>query len=80
MNTTFKTLTPGATYKVHTAAKSVPWLHYNEQIPGAPIATGVADASGNLTLDLPQRTELVLQGADGRARHVVNSTTRVTSA
>jgi len=76
-NTTLKTLTPGATYKAHLAAKAAPWLHYREQVPFAPLIAGVADANGNLTLDLPMRQEVVVQGPDGTARYVNNSTTRV---
>lgn len=79
MNTTLKGLTPGATYKAHKAYKAAPYLHYREQIPGAPIASGAADATGNLTLDLPVRTEVVVQGADGRGIYVNNATTVVTS-
>lgn len=80
MNTTLKNLVPGATYKAHLGVKAAPWLHYREQIPGAPIASGAADADGNLTLDLPEKTEVVVQGADGYARWVHNNTTEVTSA
>jgi hypothetical protein len=79
VNTTLKGLVPGATYKAHLAAKAAPWLHYREQIPFAPLTSGAADTSGNLTLDLPARTEIVVQGTDGLSRRVLNSTTRVTS-
>lgn len=79
MNTTLKGLVPGATYKAHLAFKCAPWLHYREQIPFAPLTSGAADANGTLTLDLPTRTEIVVQGSDGLSRRVLNSTTRVSS-
>jgi hypothetical protein len=79
VNTTLKGLVPGAIYKAHIAAKAAPWLHYREQIPFAPYTSGAADADGNLTLDLPARTEIVVQASDGRGIFVNNSTTRVTS-
>jgi hypothetical protein len=78
-NQTIKGLTPGATYKAHRAYKAAPYLHYREQIPGAPIVSGAADSSGTLVLDLPVRTEVVVQGADGRGIYVNNATTVVTT-
>lgn len=79
MNTTIKGLAPGVTYKAHRAGKASPWLHYREQIPGAPLTSGAAGATGTLTLDLPVRTEVVLQAPDGRGIYVNNATTVVTS-
>jgi hypothetical protein len=79
MNTTIKGLPAGVTYKAHLAAKASPWLHYREQIPGVPLTSGAVAANGTLTLDLPVRTEVVLQAPDGRGIHVNNATTVVTS-
>ena len=79
MNTTLKGLTPGATYKAHRAFKASPYLHYRQQIPGAPLVSGAADANGTLVLDLPVRTEVVVQGADGTGVYVNNATTVVTN-
>lgn len=79
MNTTLKGLVPGATYKAHLAAKAEPWLHRNEQVPFAPLVSGAADVNGTLVLDLPARTEVVVQGSDGRTRRINNATTKVTS-
>lgn len=76
MNTTFKRLTPGATYKAHLYSRAHPFVDLLQQVPGAPLASGVASATGDLTLDLPSRTEVLLQRADGTAIHVLNSTTR----
>jgi hypothetical protein len=79
MNTTIKGLTAGATYKAHRAVKAAPYLHYREQIPGAPLISGAADVNGTLTIDLPVRTEVVLQDATGRGIYVNNATTVVTA-
>jgi hypothetical protein len=78
MNTTIKGLAPGVTYKAHKASKVTPWLHYREQVPGAPLISGPADVNGTLVLDLPVRTEVVLQSPDGRGIYVNNATTVVT--
>lgn len=79
MNTTIKGLTPGATYKAHRMVKASHSLHYREQIPGTPLTSGAADANGTLVLDLPVRTEVVLQAADGRGIQINNATTVVTA-
>lgn len=78
-NQTIKGLTPGVTYKAHNASKATPWLHYREQIPGAPLISGAADVNGTLTIDLPVRREVVLQSPDGRGIYVNNATTVVTA-
>ena len=46
MLTTIKGLAAGVTYKAHARAKAEPWLHYREQIPGAPLTSGAVDAGG----------------------------------
>lgn len=79
MNTTVKGLVPGETIKVFHLAKAQPFLHYRQQPPGAGIATGVVDANGNLTLDLPSWTPMAWVRSNGTAIVVENATTVVTS-
>ena len=76
MNTTFKRLTPGATYKAHLATRARPFVDMLQQVPGTPLASGAASATGDLTLDIPSRQEVLVQDSTGRAFSVLNSTTR----
>lgn len=76
MNTTFKRLTPGATYKAHLATKARVFVNQLQQVPSAPLASGAASVTGDLTLDLPVGQELLVQDASGRGFTVLNSTTR----
>jgi hypothetical protein len=76
MNVTLKRLPAGATVNVFPAAKADPYVHYFAPVPSAPLATGVADASGNLTLNLPTQTELLAQLPSGAARRIYTSTTK----
>jgi len=76
VNTTLKNLTPGATYKAFYAAKASAYVAQLMQVPGAAVASGAADATGVLTLDLPVGSELILQGPDGYGKRVLNSTTK----
>jgi len=76
MDTTLNNLTPGATYNAHLATKAGPFVDQLQQVPSAALASGNASASGVLTLDLPLRIEILVQGPTGHARRVLNSTTR----
>lgn len=76
MNVTLKRLTPGAAYKAFYAAKAQPYVDQLMQVPGAAYASGAASVTGDLTLDLPLRQEMLVQGPNGYARRVLNSTTR----
>jgi hypothetical protein len=76
MNTTFKRLSPGVTYKAHLATRARPWVDLLQPVPGAPLASGAADVNGDLTLDLPERVELLVQRPDNTAFAVLNATTR----
>lgn len=76
MNTTFRRLTPGATYKAHLASKAQPFVDVRQAVPGAALASGAADANGDLTLDLPDRIELLIQRPDLSAFRVLNAVTR----
>jgi hypothetical protein len=75
-NVTLKGLTPGAAYKAHLHTKASPFVRQLQQAPSSPLATGTADATGALTLNLPDRQEVLVQGPDGSAKHVLISTTR----
>lgn len=76
MNTTLKALVPGEAIKAHLATKARPFVDMRQQVPSAPLASGAADANGALTLDLPQRTEVLCQRADGTAIQIYNATTQ----
>lgn len=76
MNVTFERLTPAATYKAFYAAKASAFVDMLQQVPGANVATGAADANGTLTLDLPVKQEILIQGPNGYARRSLISTTR----
>jgi hypothetical protein len=80
MNVTLKRLVPGATYKAFYAAKASAFVDMLMPVPGASVASGAADVNGNLTLDLPVRQEMLVQGPNGYARSVMNSTTRGSSS
>jgi hypothetical protein len=67
----FKNLIPGGAYKAFLSTKAEPFLHYREQPPGTPLATGSADVNGRLSLDLPDYQDVVLVGADGRGVHAL---------
>jgi hypothetical protein len=75
MNTTLKCLSPGEAVKAFIASKVGPFADMRQAIPFAPLTSGVADAAGNVTLDLPARTEIVVQRADGRVIRVQNGIT-----
>jgi hypothetical protein len=76
MNVTLKGLVPAATYKAFYAAKASAFVDQLQQVPGAAVVSGAADVTGTLTLDLPVRQEMLVQGPSGYARRVLNSTTR----
>lgn len=79
MNTTIKGLTPGATYNAFAYAQVRPWADMHQFCPFVPFSSGTADASGTLTMDLPERREIGLQATDGSLIHVNNAQTVVTS-
>ena len=76
MNVTLKGLTGGATYKAFYAAKAQPYVDLLMQVPGTAVVSGAASATGDLTLDLPVGIEMLVQGPNGYARRVLNSTTK----
>lgn len=76
MNTTLRNLLAGATYNAFYAARAQPYIDQLQAVPGAPYATGVASATGTLTLDLPVGQEMLVQGPNGYAKRVLNSTTK----
>jgi hypothetical protein len=79
LNTTIKGLTPGATYNAFAYASVRPWADMRQTCPLTPLASGAADANGSLTLDLPERREIGLQGADTSLIQINNAQTVVTS-
>lgn len=80
MNTTIKGLSPDVTYTAHLYARARTWADMHQPCPFAPLASGDADADGNLTLDLPVRTEVGLMDPTGRLIQINNATTTVVSA
>lgn len=76
MNTTLKGLVPGETIRAHLRTKAGPFVDMRQQVPSAPLASGVADANGNLTLNLPQRQEVLCQRSNGTAIQINNATTQ----
>lgn len=79
MNTTVKGLKPGVTYNAFAYAKVRPWADMRQACPLTPVASGAADASGTLTLDLPERQEVGLQAPDTSLIQINNATTVVTT-
>lgn len=75
-NVTLTGLTPGATYKAHLQTKAKPFVDQLQQVPSTALTSGAASSTGTLTLNLPDRQEVLVQGPDGRAKHVLISTTR----
>lgn len=75
-NQTFKGLVAGATYKLFPEEIARPWVQNREPVPKAAVASGVADADGNLTLSLTTGVPYSLQGPDGTAKQALVSTTK----
>lgn len=84
MNVTLTGLVTGATYKAFYAAKAQPFVDQLMQVPSAAYASGAAAVvthpsappTSELTLDLPVGQEMLVQGPNGYARRVLNSTTK----
>jgi hypothetical protein len=78
MQTIVKGLTPGATYNAFRYARARVWADMRQMCPSVPLATGAADVNGTLTLDLPERTEIGVQGPGARLIQINNAQTVTT--
>jgi hypothetical protein len=75
-NVTIKGLPPATAVKAFSGARARPYLERHEPCPYTPQLTGTTDANGNVTLDLPDEIEHIVQLPDGTGRWVLNSTTK----
>jgi hypothetical protein len=70
-------VSPGEVVKLYKAAAVQPFVRYGGLVPGTPVASATADATGLATFtSQPSRIEFMAQRPSGQLIHLMDSTTR----